>query len=192
MCANPEVELPACFRAKSVFGDHVLTKARGDVQIFGRYYRNMERELGEAVRELEAAKPDVPQRCHSVFEAELLPTRWFYHTVRTHANFYESCQLRDFLLPFAKHGSKNPQEIIDAQAKYERWRAILLDERENTSAAINVVQQDSRLDVHNTRNGAALAPARDLMHKKLELLNLELEVFLTSVMEEVQKPDSKP
>lgn len=181
MCADPASALPACFNAKSQFGTHVLTEARGDVEIFGHYYRNMEHALQEAVRELDAAGPEVPERCLAVFRAEVLPTRWFYHMARTHANFYESCLLRDFLLPFAKRDSRTPEEITEAQTKYDRWRVVLQDERENTKAAIPIVEQDSRLDVHNTKNGAALGPAAELMRTKLELLDRELDVFLPSI-----------
>ena len=177
MCANPDAELPACFTA----GAHVLTEARGDAEVFGRYYRNMEHALYEAVRELDAAAPDVPTRCLAVFRAEVLPAQWFYHTARTHANFYESCQLRDFLLACAKRDSRKSEDVIEAQTKYDRWRVVLQDERENTIAAIPVVEQDSRLDVHNSRQGAALASATDLMRKKLELLDQELNVFLPSL-----------
>lgn len=181
MCADPGAELPACFTAKSKFGAHVLTEARGDVEVFGRYYRNMEHALYAAVRELEAAAPDVPSRCLTVFRAEVLPTQWFYHTARTHANFYESCRLRDFLYAFAKLESRESDAVLDAQTKYDRWRAVLQDERENTILAIPIVKQDSRLDVHNNRQGAALAPATELLSKKLELLDQELNVFLPSL-----------
>lgn len=190
MCANPAAALPASFQARSVFGAHVLTDARGDIPVFGRYYRNMERELGEAVRELDAAAPYVPPRCRAVFDAEALPARWFYHTARTHANFYESCQLRDSLVSFANQDSQSEQEVADAQTKLDRWRAVLEDERENTKAAIAVVEGDSRLDVYNTRDGAALEPAMDLLQIKLELLDRELKEFLPSVEESWRDPVS--
>lgn len=194
MCADPEADLPACFTAKSAFGAHVLTEPRGDVEVFGRYYRNMERALYEAVRELDAAAPDVPRRCRTVFRGEVLPTQWFYHTARTHANFYESCQLRSFLLAFVESDSRTPEDMIKARTNYERWREVLKDERENTKAAIPIVEQDSRLDVHNARNGAALAPAKDLMREKLELLDHELNVFLPSLAAKAgfSKNRSKP
>ena len=183
MFADPEGEIPACFKASSEFAAHFLTEARGNPELIGRFYRNMDHALLEAVNELDAAAPDIPRRCRGVFEAENLPTRWFYHTARTHANFYESCLLRDFLVTFAKGGAKTPEEIADAKTKYDRWRAVLEDERENTKTAISIVKKDSRLDVHNTRDGAALAPSTDLMRKKLALLDHELKVFLPSVAE---------
>lgn len=183
MFADPNAEIPACFKAKSEFAAHFAADARGNVEVFGRYYRSMERALLDAVNELDAASTDVPRRCRAVFEAEELPTRWFYHTARTHANFYESCLLRDSLLAFAQKEARTEEEIAEARTRYERWRAVLEDERENTQTAIVIVQQDSRLDLHNTQDGAALAPAADLMREKLALLNQELKVFLPSVAE---------
>lgn len=185
MFADPDGEIPDCFKAKSEFAGHFLTEARGEVEAFGRCYRNMERALLEAVKALDAASIHIPHRCRAVFEAEDLPTRWFYHTARTHANFYESCLLRNFLLKIVKADSRTAEEIAEAQRQYERWQAVLEDERENTKAAISIVEKDSRLDVHTTRDGAALEHATDLMHKKLALLDHELQVFLPSLAEKL-------
>jgi len=185
MFADPDGEIPDCFQAKSEFAGHFLTEARGDAEVFGRCYRNMEHALMEAVKALDAASIHIPHRCRAVFEAEDLPTRWFYHTARTHANFYESCMLRNTLVPISKNDSKTPRETAEAQKQLERWRAVLEDERENTQAAISIVGKDSRLDVHNTRDGAALEQAADLMHKKLVLLDHELQVFLPSLAEKL-------
>lgn len=191
MFADPDGEIPACFPIKGEFIGHFVTKARGNhavgtPEVFGRYYRNMEQALLEAVKELDAAAIHVPHRCRAVFEAEDLPTRWFYHTVRTHANFYESCMLRDALMEITKDDSMTSQEIAEAQKKIERWRVVLEDERENTKAAIPIVEKDSRLDVHNTRDGAALERATDLMHQKLELMEYELKIFLPSLAEKLE------
>ena len=185
MFADPDGEIPDCFQAKSEFAGHFLTEARGDAEVFGRCYRNMEHALMEAVKALDAASIHIPHRCRAVFESEDLPTRWFYHTARTHANFYESCMLRNTLVPISKNDSKTPRETAEAQKQLERWRAVLEDERENTQAAISIVGKDSRLDVHNTRDGAALEQAADLMHKKLVLLDHELQVFLPSLAEKL-------
>ena len=183
MVADPDGEIPACFRAKSEFANHFLTEPRGDLEVFGRYYRNMERALSDAVKEMDYAATHVPQRCRAVFDAEDLPTRWFYHTARTHANFYESCMLRNALMAFPDSNSKTPQETVEAQKKYERWRAVLEDERENTKAALSIVEKDSRLDLHTTRDGAALEAAEDLMRQKLALLEQEIKAFLPSIAE---------
>lgn len=185
MFADPDGDIPDCFRVKSEFADHFLTDARGDAEVFGRYYRNMERVLLEAVKELDAAAIAVSLRCRAVFEAEDLPTRWFYHTARTHANFYESCMLRNALVRTANIDSKFPQELAETQKKLERWRAVLENERENTQEAISIVEKDSRLDVHYTIDGASLEQATALMHKKLALLDHELKVFLPSLVEKL-------
>lgn len=183
MFADPDAQVEACFKARSPFMEHFTSEARGNVEVFGRYYRNMERALSAAVNELDAAAADVPRRCRACFDAEDMPTRWFYHTARTHANFYESCMLRNSLLAFAKRDTRTEEEMAEAKAKYDRWRAVLEDEHKNTQMAIAIVKRDSRLDVHNTRDGAALAPATDLMRKKLALLNHELKIFLPSIAE---------
>jgi len=182
LCAEPDAPLPEAFQAKSVFGAHVLTQARGDVEVFGRHYRRMEAELRAAVCELDAAVPDVPARCKDVFLAEDGPARWFYHTARTHANFYESCRIRDFLAPLARAGGTlSPEDAEAARATYQRWREVLDDERQNTLAAIPVVERDSRLDLHHSDNGRALGHAVALMRAKLDLLTHEREVFLPGV-----------
>ncbi len=183
MCADPEMELPECFQGKSDFGAHILKEARGDVVTFGRLYRKMEQALGRAVEEMDAASGHVPGRCRTVFDGEMLPLRWLYHTARTHANFYESCHLRDSLLKTAKPKSEGSGEASPSfgRESFQRWMAILEDEIRNTRAARKVVRQDSRLDVHNTENGAALAPAETLFRAKLKLLQYERSVFLSSL-----------
>ena len=181
MFADPDGETPDCFKTESEFASHFLTEARGDAEILGRCYRNMEHALSNAVKELDMAAAHVPRRCRPVFEAEVFPTRWFYHTARTHANFYESCRLRKSLLKYAAGDTRSPEETAKARSDYDRWCDVLENERENTKAAILVVGKDSRLDVHNTRDGAALAPAKELMREKLGLLKHELEVFLPHV-----------
>jgi hypothetical protein len=184
MCADPDAALPDCFKATSQFAAHVLTEARATNQnrmAIEHSYRKMEASLLEAVKELGEAKPHVPRRCRRVFEAEELPARWLYHTARTHANFYESCRLRNSILAFAAMDTRSPEEIAEANAAYERWRAVLEDERKNTRSAIRVVKKDSRIDVHTTRDGAALAPAVTLIETKLALLRHELDVFLPSL-----------
>ncbi len=181
MCADPKAELPPCYKAKSEFGSHVLTEARGKAEVVGRHYRNMEEALQKAVDEIQAATPDVAPRCLAVFHAEEFPVRWFYHTARTHANFYESCQLRDNLLGLSNAPPLPPEDIAKARVNYDRWRAVLKNERENAEAALSIVAQDSRLDPHNTRDGAPLEPAPDLLHEKLDLLDHELGVFLPAL-----------
>ena len=69
------------------------------------------------------------------FEAECSPVRWFYHTARTQANFYESCQLRDALLAFAEQQERGSDAIEKHRQMFERWKQVLLDEKANTETA---------------------------------------------------------
>ena len=81
------------------------------------------------------AAPMVPERLRLVFEAESSSIRWAYHTVRTHANFYESCRVRDELLGLAGNPQWKPQDCVRAEELLSRWREVLLDEEENTKKA---------------------------------------------------------
>ena len=185
MFADPEAPLPDCFNRDGKLSMHVLRDARGDelrgnVETFGRYYRKMEEALKKAVDALDSAQPLVPDRCMPVFRAEVLPTRWFYHTARSHANFYASAHHRDFLRAFAELPTHSPEELAEAQLRYEQWRAVLADEKANTIAAIPVVEQDPRLDFRNGA-GKSLAPALELMRAKLEMLDHELNEYLPAL-----------
>ena len=180
ICADATAELPKIFQAKGRFGSHVLTGPTCTPLQGGRCYRRMEQALLKAVEKIAAAEPLVPERCATTFQAEALPTRWFYHIARTHANFYESCQLRDFLTEFATRNSPSAADISEAQSRYDRWRAVLTDERANTLAAIPVVEKDPRLDVRNGW-GVVLAPAPEMMRAKLALLDHELNDYLPAV-----------
>ena len=175
--ADPEVELPASFQYGGKPSMHILRYARGDVEAFGRFYRNMESALLKAITALDAAQPLVPPRCVPVFQAEALPARWFYHTARTHANFYESAHLRELLTKFAAMTIRTPDDLHLAESRYERWRAVLADERENTLAALPVVDADPRLDFRNGA-GRSLPPAAELMRAKLAMLDHDLDKFL--------------
>ena len=67
-----------------------------------------------AVEELAVAEPLVPKPYQRTFAAESSPLRWFYHTARTQANFYESCQLRDALHAFAQRREQAETHQDDA------------------------------------------------------------------------------
>jgi hypothetical protein len=114
------------------------------------------------------------------FRAEESPARWFYHTARSHANFYASARHRDFLRAFAELPTHSPEELAEARLHYEQWRAVLADEKANTIAAIPVVEQDPRLDFRNGA-GKSLAPALELMRAKLEMLEHELNEYLPAL-----------
>jgi hypothetical protein len=140
----------------------------------------MEELLKLAVDEMAAARPLVPERCRLMFDAEDSPVRWFYHTARTEANFYESCQLRDRLLAFTAQKSKTKEQIADARRDYERWREVLLDEKANATESLPVMESDMRLDFyyggdHNFSHGA------DMIRAKLEIIDHEINEFLPTL-----------
>jgi hypothetical protein len=185
MFADPDAPLPDCFTSDGKLSMHVLKDARGDAvrgnaETFGRYYREMQEALKHAVDALDAARPLVPPRCMPTFRAEESPARWFYHTARSHANFYASARHRDFLRAFAELPMHSPEELAEARLHYEQWRAVLADEKANTIAAIPVVEQDPRLDFRNGA-GKSLAPAVELMRAKLEMLDHELNEYLPAL-----------
>ena len=74
--------------------------------------------------------------CRLMFDADCSSIRWYYHTVRTEANFYESCQLRGALLATTTQPSKTLEQ-------YERWKAVLQDEKANALAALPLAEADS-------------------------------------------------
>jgi len=191
MVADLEAELPEVFYGYYLFLAEITTdegvKRRptyernpvGDAPVFADYYRRMEVELRQAVEALEEAKPLVPEEHALMFAAEESPTRWFYHTTRSTANFYEACQLRDKIL--AASAASDDKEALEAA--FTRWREILEDERENTLAALPVVQADMRLDFHYGSDHT-FPHAAVMMEAKLKILNEELNTFLPSAAEE--------
>jgi hypothetical protein len=158
-----------------------LTRVGGDVVRFEWAYRAMEALLREAADAVDEAAPVVPGPARLLFGSEASAIRWFYRTARTHANFFESCRLRDGLLgtvdPAGQAGEAGRAKVVAALA---RWREVLLDERENTRAAVPLMEADVRLDPyyggdHNFSHGLAMLRA------KLTLLDQEVGDFLPSV-----------
>src|SRR5262249_44097043 len=127
MCADPTAPLPAVFMGRYLFHGEItdaeglklcptwVKSPTGNVPVFGAMYRKMEDGLRRAVECVDAAAPLVPARQKTLFASETSPIRWFYHTARTEANFYESCQLRDQLLAFQKAPSRGDKERGDAK-----------------------------------------------------------------------------
>ncbi len=192
MCADPKADVPEIFNGLYLFHAEItdadglkrnptyFRSPRGDVVVFGKFYRKMEALLARAVRAVDAASPLVPERCRLMFASEESPTRWFYHTCRTHANFYESCRLRDALLALAEKPSRTPAERAQAAKQLARWREVLLDERANTRAALPVIEADARLDCYYGGDHT-FAHTADMMRVKLERLDHEIDTFLPSV-----------
>jgi hypothetical protein len=192
MIADPGAELPQVFYGRYLFMAEISdkeglplrptfdTKPRGDVEKFGAMYRQMRDTLARAVEAIEKAKPLVPGRCRLPFAAEESPIRWFHHTARTQANFYESCSLRDRILVIAARSDRSPEQIEEASELLERWKSVLEDELANTEAALPVVQNDMRLDFYY--GGDHTFPhAADMIQAKLDMLRNEITAFLPSL-----------
>jgi hypothetical protein len=60
---------------------------------------------------------------------------------------------------------------------YSRWRAVLLDEQANATAALPVMQADVRLDFHY-HSHTSLPHGADLIRAKLAALDRDISIFL--------------
>jgi len=157
MCADPNEKLSDIFYGAYIFMGEAteaeglmrrptfITSPTGNVPVFGKFYRKMTELLKSATDEMSAAGPLVPQRCRLMFDAENSTVRWFYHTARSQANFYESCLLRDRLLALAAQKTRTQEEIAEAKTLYNRWQQVLLDEKDNAKQALPVVEKISVL-----------------------------------------------
>ena len=189
MCADPNAELPELFNGYYLFLAEMADaegmkklptyekSPTGDVPVFARFYREMEKYLKQAVDSMDAARPLVDERHKLMFDAEDSPIRWFYHTARTEANFYESCQLRDRL--WAAVGA--PEKDLDALTKdYERWRVVLMDELENAKASQPVMAGDVRLDFY-FGGDHTFSHGTEMIAAKIEILEKELSEVLPAL-----------
>jgi len=192
MCANSKAEVPRVFYGYYLYKQEAtdaeglkvrptfVKSPTGNVAVFGKFYRKMERLLRHAVEEIEKAEPFVPQRLGVTFGAEASPIRWFYHTARAEANFYESCQLRDSIVAFAKNSERSEEEIVKHKALFERWREVLIDERQNAKEALNVARGDMRLDFYFSLDHT-FPHVTEMLEAKLQIIEGEIEEFLPSV-----------
>jgi hypothetical protein len=195
MCADSQAPLPREFYGQQLFrGESTdaeglamrptfFTSPSGDVVAFGRSYRQMEELLEGAAAQIAAAEPLVPERCRLMFRSEACPIRWFYRTVCTHANFYESCQLRDRLSAFAAKPISTGLER--AKLDYERWRQVLINDRQNTIAALPIMEEDMRL---NFRYGGdhTYEEGPKVLRAKLLILDHEINEFLPGLWRKCQ------
>ncbi|MCX5659604.1 MAG: hypothetical protein NTW19_07760 [Planctomycetota bacterium] len=190
MIADPEAAVPEVFFGRYLFLAEAvdeegmklrptfMTKPSGK-EMFERAYRAMHEHLCRAAEAVDAAEPFVPAPARLLFDGEASAIRWFHHTARTHANFNESCRLRDQVLPLAK--SADGAERAAAIPLLARWHEVLLDERENTRAALPIMEGDVRLDPyygfdHSFSHGA------EMIRAKLVILDHELDVFLPALV----------
>lgn len=173
MCVDREAELPAIFYLGK--GEHRRplfdVVPTGNPQTFGDIYWRMESLLRQAVQEMAAARPTVPDRCKLAFDSQDDCVRWLYHTVRTTANFYESCKLREALAALANNNPDAAETKSHAQSLLKRWREVLEDEEANARDALQVRERDVRLS-----QLAGLYPTdTSLLEAKLRLLHEEIE-----------------
>lgn len=199
MRADPDADVPDVFYGYYLFMAEIMdaegtkvrptfmTEPRGNVPVFLTFYREMERLLGKAVAEVERVEA-VDDRHRLMFDAEVSPIRWFYHTARAHANFYESCMLRDTIQALAARDSLDDAARAEAPGLYTRWRAVLSDELENAMAALPVAQADMRLDWYF--GGDHTFPhAIDMLEAKIAMTRHELDVYLPALAARLDLPE---
>jgi hypothetical protein len=192
MCANPKSPLPDVFYGQYLFHAEIkdseglkkeptfVTSPQSYAPAYGNYYGKMKDSLAQAAAEIHKAEPLVDARHRLAFDAEAGPILWFYHTARTHSNFYESCEFRDAVAALAKKPTLTVAEKVNASEKLVRWKAILEDELENTRQALPLIQKDMRLDPyyggdHTFPHGA------NMIEAKLVILQKEISEYLPSL-----------
>jgi hypothetical protein len=192
MCAKKDAALPDVFYGRFLFRAEIkdseglkkeptfLTAPRGDAKILGESYREMEKHLQQAATKIRETSPLIDDRHRLTFDAEAVPILWFYHTARTHANFYESCQLRDALVALAAKPSRSREEQQKARTLIARWKQVLEDERQNTTDALPLIRRDMRLDPYYGGDHT-FSHGEEMMSAKLELLEEELSDYLPSL-----------
>ena len=182
MCADPNARLPEVF--SSLAGSSFVAAPTGNVPAYAKFYRRMADCAALAVRELDQADQLVRNTNRLAYDAEVSNLRWFCHTFRSTANYYESCVIRDRLLALARQKKKSPQSIDEAKTLFERWRKLLVDERENATAALPIMAADMRLDFYYGFAGYA-CPAKahgvDMIRRKIEILDGEIGHYLPAL-----------
>jgi hypothetical protein len=197
MCADANARLPEVFYGQYLFHAEIkdseglkkeptfYTTPRTPSS-FGACYREMEKHLAQAATDVREAAQLVDERHRLTFDAESGPILWLYHTARTHANFYESCQLRDALAATLKKGSLSPVEKADAIEKLARWKPLLEDELDNTQDALPLLRADMRLDPYY--GGDHTFPhGEEMIKAKLEILQREISEYLPSLTAKISQ-----
>jgi hypothetical protein len=192
MCADREKPLPEVFYGRYLFQAEIkdseglkkqptfLLDARGDKKTFGDAYRQMEERLGGAATRIRAISEKVDDRHRLTFDAEAVPILWLYHTARTHANFYESCQLRDSVVPLVAGSVGTTADVQDALRLVRRWKEVLEDEKQNTDESIPLIRRDMRLDPYYGGDHT-FSHGEEMMNAKLKILREELSTYLPSL-----------
>jgi hypothetical protein len=192
MCANPKSQLPEVFFGKFLFHAEVkdseglkkeptfVVKPSSYTPAYAESYRKMKEALSRAAAEVGVANPLVDDRHQLTFDAEAGPILWFYHTARTHSNFYESCRLRDKLAELINKKSLKADEKNEAKQMLASWQKVLENERANTREALPLIQRDMRLDPYY--GGDHTFPhGEKMIQAKLAILQQEITEYLPSL-----------
>ena len=194
MCANPRARLPRVFYGRYLFRAEAtdaeglvlrptfITRPRGNVPVFAKMYRRMEQRLKTAADEVNAARPLVPTRCRLMFDADVSSILWFYALARSHANFYEACVLRD---QFAALAKADPKPVKRLKPVYDRWLAVLKDEKQNAADALPLAEADMRLDCYYGGDHC-FSHMADMIRAKLKLIDGEINQYLPSLWTRVE------
>jgi hypothetical protein len=198
MCANPRAPLPEVFYGQYLFHAEIkdseglkkeptfITSPTGNVPIWGRAYERMKKQLALAASDVRAAQPLVDERHRLTFDAEAGPILWFYHTARTHSNFYESCQLRDAVLPMVNKPTISAVDRATATQKLERWKEVLEDELTNTREAAPLLKNDMRLDPYYGGDHT-FSHGEQMIETKAAILQSEISQYLPSLAAKLAK-----
>ena len=193
MIADPAAELPRAFYGTYGYYAEVnpdlvaqlrptfVTVPTGNTVVFPHFYRQMEDRLTKAVEAITAADPLVDPAHRLSFESEATMVRWFYHTARTQANFYESYRCRAALDLLAQRVARGPaltaEERQEGAEQMARWRAILNDEMANATAALPIMASDMRLDFRYM----GYYPGPEMIRAKIALLQDEIDRYLPAL-----------
>ncbi len=192
MCANREHALPEVFYGQYLFqAEHkddvglrkqptFVADPRGDIAVFGDYYRRMHEHLERAAARICEADAQVDERHRLTFDAEASPILWFYHTARTHANFYQSCALRESIAELLNKPALSAEEKAAGLEQMARWKRILEDERQNTKQSRPLVERDMRLDPYYGSDHT-FSHGQEMIDAKLVLLEEEIRRYLPSL-----------
>ncbi len=192
MCANRKSQLPEVFYGQFLFHAEIkdseglkkeptfVVTPHRNPPAYAEYYHKMKESLARAAADVRAASALVDDRHRLTFDAEAGPILWFYHTARTHSNFYESCRLRDALAGISKKPPLKANEKAEATRMLVSWQKILEDERDNTREALPLIQQDMRLDCYYGGDHS-FPHGEKMIQAKLAILQQEITEYLPSL-----------
>jgi hypothetical protein len=147
--------------------------AANTIDNFAVRYRRIEHLLKEAVGYFDQTLEVAPQANRLLLESEASIVRWFWHTARSTANFYESHRLRECA---ASRTIGRPQAL----ACHTQLIGLIDDERSNATAALMVVQNDPRVDLFY-HPFLTLSHTEDMIKEKLRMLEHDRTIYLPGI-----------